>query len=415
MNAYLELLKNRPGYRNLWLASLVSLLGDWFNTIASMMIVNRYTETDLAISWILIARTLPRFIIGPLAGVVADRVNRKLVMVTADLLRAAIVASFLFVDRPERVWLIYFLTTAQFVMASFFEPASSAIVPGLVKGSQELLTANVLSSVTWSVMLTMGAALGGVFAGIFGTQAALLADSFTFVCSAILVLRISYQKTEDTQTDPSGGFSDLVNGFRYVMARPQVALLALVKTFGQIGSVDIMIAVFAEQYFPYGREGATSLGIMFGAAGLGAVLGPLIANRLTRRDPDTLRRAIQYGYLLIPVGWGLIGWSPNLWVASLGVLVRLMGTSINWTYSNVLIQTGVEDRFLGRVFALDLGMFTLASSTAIFFTGYLLDTMQMTARDLGWLFSLGSLLPVFLWGVSQLRYSRSQPQKDLNP
>ncbi|HAY83430.1 MAG TPA: hypothetical protein DCY42_00515 [Chloroflexi bacterium] len=333
----------------------------------------------------------------------------------ADLLRAAIVASFLFVDRPERVWLIYFLTTAQFVMASFFEPASSAIVPGLVKGSQELLTANVLSSVTWSVMLTMGAALGGVFAGIFGTQAALLADSFTFVCSAILVLRISYQKTEDTQTDPSGGFSDLVNGFRYVMARPQVAILALVKTFGQIGSVDIMIAVFAEQYFPYGREGATSLGIMFGAAGLGAVLGPLIANRLTRRDPDTLRRAIQYGYLLIPVGWGLIGWSPNLWVASLGVLVRLMGTSINWTYSNVLIQTGVEDRFLGRVFALDLGMFTLASSTAIFFTGYLLDTMQMTARDLGWLFSLGSLLPVFLWGVSQLRYSRSQPQKDLNP
>ena len=415
MNAYLELLKNRPGYRNLWLASLVSLLGDWFNTIASMMIVNRYTETDLAISWILIARTLPRFLIGPLAGVVADRVNRKLVMVTADLLRAAIVASFLFVDRPERVWLIYFLTTAQFVMASFFEPASSAIVPGLVKGSQELLTANVLSSVTWSVMLTMGAALGGVFAGIFGTQAALLADSFTFVCSAILVLRISYQKTEDTQTDPSGGFSDLVNGFRYVMARPQVALLALVKTFGQIGSVDIMIAVFAEQYFPYGREGATSLGIMFGAAGLGAVLGPLIANRLTRRDPDTLRRAIQYGYLLIPVGWGLIGWSPNLWVASLGVLVRLMGTSINWTYSNLLIQTGVEDRFLGRVFALDLGMFTLASSTAIFFTGYLLDTMQMTARDLGWLFSLGSLLPVFLWGVSQLRYSRSQPQKDLNP
>jgi len=212
VNAYLELLKNRPGYRNLWLASLVSLLGDWFNTIASMMIVNRYTETDLAISWILIARTLPRFIIGPLAGVVADRVNRKLVMVTADLLRAAIVASFLFVDRPERVWLIYFLTTAQFVMASFFEPASSAIVPGLVRGSQELLTANVLSSVTWSVMLTMGAALGGVFAGIFGTQAALLADSFTFVCSAILVLRISYQKTSKRRFFGSGQRFSLCDG-----------------------------------------------------------------------------------------------------------------------------------------------------------------------------------------------------------
>ena len=80
-NKYIDLLQRRPGYRNLWLASLVSLLGDWFNTIASVMIVNRYTETDLAISWILIARTLPRFLIGPFAGVLADRVNRKVIMI----------------------------------------------------------------------------------------------------------------------------------------------------------------------------------------------------------------------------------------------------------------------------------------------------------------------------------------------
>lgn len=406
MNQYIDLLKKRRGYRNLWLASMVSLLGDWFNTIASMMIVNRFTETDLAISWILIARTLPRFIVGPIAGVVADRVNRKMVMVAADLLRAGIVASFLFVDRPERVWLIYFLTIAQFVMASFFEPASSAILPGLVKGRQELLTANVLASITWSVMLTLGAALGGVFAGFFGAQAALVADSLTFVVSAILVLRITYDRIDDDEVESGGGFSELIKGFRYVIANPKVAVLALVKTFGQIGSIDIMIAVFAEQYFPYGLEGATSLGILFGAAGLGAVLGPLIGNRFTKGSPVSLRRAIHYGYLLIPVGWGLIGWSPNIWVVSFGVMVRLMGTSLNWTYSNVLIQTEVEDKFLGRVFALDLGMVTLASSTSIFLTGYLLDSSVLTARDLGWLFSAGSLLPVILWWVYLWRQNK---------
>lgn len=406
MNQYIDLLKKRRGYRNLWLASMVSLLGDWFNTIASMMIVNRFTETDLAISWILIARTLPRFIVGPIAGVVADRVNRKMVMVAADMLRAGIVASFLFVDRPERVWLIYFLTTAQFVMASFFEPASSAILPGLVKGRQELLTANVLASITWSVMLTLGAALGGVFAGFFGAQAALVADSLTFVVSAILVLRITYDRIDDDEVESGGGFSELIKGFRYVIANPKVAVLALVKTFGQIGSIDIMIAVFAEQYFPYGLEGATSLGILFGAAGLGAVLGPLIGNRFTKGSPVSLRRAIHYGYLLIPVGWGLIGWSPNIWVVSFGVMVRLMGTSLNWTYSNVLIQTEVEDKFLGRVFALDLGMVTLASSTSIFLTGYLLDSSVLTARDLGWLFSAGSLLPVILWWVYLWRQNK---------
>lgn len=369
------------------------------------MIVNRYTETDLAISWILIARTLPRFIVGPWAGVLADRVNRKTIMVAADLIRAGIVASFLLVDRPERVWLIYFLTTAQFVMASFFEPASSAILPGLVRGSQELLKANVLGSITWSVMLTLGAALGGVFAGLFGAQAALVADSLTFIWSAILVSRISYQNLTDIEVESGGGFSDLLVGLRYVAARPKIAVLTLVKTFGQIGSADIMIAVFAERYFPYGQEGATSLGIMFGAAGLGAVLGPLLANRSTKGQPSALGRGIQYGYVLIPIGWGLIGWSPNLWVASLGILVRLMGSSINWTYSNVLIQTEVTDKFLGRVFALDLAMFTLATSTSIFLTGYLLDTIEISARNLGWVFSIGSLLPVVLWWVYGLHYS----------
>jgi predicted MFS family arabinose efflux permease len=412
LKEYIDLLRKRPGFRNLWLASLASLMGDWFNTIASMMIVNRYTETDLAISWILIARTMPRFIIGPVAGVVADRVNRKTIMVVTDLLRAGIVVSFLFVDRPERVWLIYFLTTAQFVMASFFEPASSAILPGLVEGKKELMTANVLRSITWSVMLTMGAALGGMFAGIFGTQAALVADALTFIMSAVLVLKISFQRLEHTEEDRRGGLTDMLDGFRYVLVRPKIAVLALIKTFGQIGSMDIIIVVFAEQYFPYGQEGATSLGILFGAAGLGAFLGPLIANRYTKRDQTALRRAIQYGYLLIPVRWAMIGWSPNIWVVSLGVLVRLMGTSINWTYSNVLIQTEVADRFLGRVFALDLGMFTLASSTSIFLTGYLLDSIEITARDLGLLFMVGGILPVILWRFYQIRTTKLSTEKN---
>lgn len=413
MNEYLDLLRRRPGFRNLWLASLVSLLGDWFNTIASMMIVNRFTETDLAISWILIARTLPRFIVGPVAGVVADRVDRKLIMVVTDLLRAGIVLSFLFVDRPERVWLIYFLTTTQFVMASFFEPASSAILPRLVQGNKELMSANVLRSITWSVMLTVGAALGGVFAGFFGAQAALLADALTFILSAVLVLRITYQPLKDSEVARGKGYTDLVEGFRYVLARPRTAVLSLVKTFGQIGSMDIMIAVFAEQYFPYGQEGATTLGILFGAAGLGAVLGPLIANRFTRGDQTRLGPAIQYGYVLMPVGWALVGWSPNLWVVSIGVLIWLMGSSINWTYSNVLIQTEVENRFLGRVFALDLGMFTLASSASIFLTGYLLDTIEITARDLGWMFMAGGILPVALWWLYQIRFAKMSAEREL--
>lgn len=408
MKDYLDLLRNRPGFRYLWLASVVSLLGDWFNTIASVMIVNRFTDTDLAISWILIAKTLPRFFLGPLAGTLADRVNRKFVLVTSDLLRAGIVISFLVVDRPERVWLIYALTAAQFVVASFFEPASSAIVPGLVEGEEELVTANVLSSVTWSAMLALGAALGGIFAGLFGAEAALVIDSLTFIVSAFLVLRVHYDPDSLVQIEPTSGFRDMIEGFKYVLKEKGVGFLVLIKSIGQIGSADILIAVFSERYFPYGQEGATAIGIMFTAAGLGSILGPLIARSLGGTRPAALRGLIQGSYLLIPLGWLLFAVSQNLWGVCLGIAIRMMGISINWTYSNVLIQYRVPDRILGRVFAIDLGLFTLANSTAVLLTGYLLDAFQLSPRHLIGGFSAATFIVAVLWAFSRVSVLRQQ-------
>ncbi|MEN8240343.1 MAG: MFS transporter [Chloroflexota bacterium] len=390
MKEYLELLKKRPGFRNLWFASVVSLLGDWFNTIASVMIVNRYTETDLAISWILIAKTLPRFFLGPLAGVLADRVNRKWVMFASDVLRAGIVLSFLFVDRPERVWLIYALTVAQFIVASFFEPASSAILPGLVEGEEELVTANVLSSITWSAMLALGAAAGGVVAGLFGAEAALVIDSGTFLVSAVLVLRVKYDQAAVETQAVTSGFRDLIDGFKYVVKERGMGFLVMIKSIGQIGSGDILMVVFAERYFPLGEEGATSLGIMFAAAGLGSIIGPLIARVFSGTTSGQLRGLIQKSYLLIPLGWIIFALAPSLWVVCVGAAVRMMGVSINWTYSNVLIQYQVPDRFLGRVFSIDLGLFTLANSTSVLLTGIFLDSFRVEPRGMLTFFAAAS-------------------------
>ena len=158
VHSYLSLLRARPEFRRLWLASVVSFAGDWFNTIASVILVTRYTESGLAVGALFLARTLPQFLLGPVAGVVADRFDRKRVMVISDLLRAGIVLSFLFVDRPERLWLLYVLTVAQFTVSAFFQPASAAILPSLVQ-RDELVTGNVISSITWSAMLALGSAL----------------------------------------------------------------------------------------------------------------------------------------------------------------------------------------------------------------------------------------------------------------
>jgi MFS family permease len=172
MNVYLSLIRRRPQYRFLWFAQVVSLLGDWFNVIATVTIVARYTDSVQSVSLLFLARGLPPFLFGPLAGVVADRFNRKTILIVSDVLRFFIVLGLLLVTSADRLWLVYVLTMLQFMVSAFFEPARAAILPSLVEGD-ELLTANTLSSATWSAVLAFGAAIGAFTADAFGVRAAL--------------------------------------------------------------------------------------------------------------------------------------------------------------------------------------------------------------------------------------------------
>ena len=190
MYEYLTLLRTRPYYRYLWLASVVSMLGDWFNAIATVILVNKYTDSGTAVGALFLARSLPPFLLGPLAGVIADRFNRKWILILTDLSRAVIVLGFLFVNSPERAWLIYALSIAQFMVSAFFEPARAAIMPSVVEGNNELLLANTLSSATWSAMLAFGAAIGGFTAAVFGASTALIIDALSFLLSAGLATMV---------------------------------------------------------------------------------------------------------------------------------------------------------------------------------------------------------------------------------
>src|SRR5215471_4482848 len=105
MRLYFTLLRNNPNYLRLWVAQAVSLLGDWFSTIALSTLVITYSNTPgVAIGLLLLCRFLPPLIIGPFAGVLVDRFNRKNLMVFSDLLRTIIVLMFLLVTSPDRLW-----------------------------------------------------------------------------------------------------------------------------------------------------------------------------------------------------------------------------------------------------------------------------------------------------------------------
>jgi len=402
MNIYVSLLQLRPKFRSLWLAQVISLTGDWFNTIASVIIVNRYAASGLAVGGLFIARALPPFLLGPVAGVVADRFDRRKILIVSDVLRAAIVLCFLWVDRPERLWLLYGLTILQFSVSSFFEPARAALTPAVV-AADELLTANTLASITWSAMLTLGGAIGGLTASFFGVRVSLIVDSISFLVSAMLVLSITGQFRSQAAHALESGWKNFVDGLNYVRRNLDVGLVTLVKALGQVGSFDIIAALYAARIFHYGKEGATTLGLMFTAFGVGAVIGPLIANRLGDSSATWLRRAILGGFLCMPIAWFIVGTAPSLFVVLLGCVLRGIGGSINWTYSEVLLQISVPDHLLGRVFAFDFAVFTLAVSISLWLTGFITDEFHLAPRTIVLILAAGSLAPLAVWSAALRR------------
>ncbi|KPK09759.1 MAG: hypothetical protein AMJ56_09870 [Anaerolineae bacterium SG8_19] len=126
MSEYVELLRANKDYRLLWLGSVVSQFGDWFNLIASAALIAKLSDTGTAISYLFLARFLPLFLFSPLAGVLADRYERRQVMIASDLLRSATVLGFLLVREPGQIWLLYLLTFLQFALSAIFTPARSA-------------------------------------------------------------------------------------------------------------------------------------------------------------------------------------------------------------------------------------------------------------------------------------------------
>src|SRR5690349_20767248 len=158
------------------MAQAVSLLGDWFSTIALLALVARYSNgSGVAVSALLVARFLPPLIVGPFAGVLVDRLNRRLIMIISDTSRTLVVLLFLLVTNANQLWLVYALTLIQFSFSAIFEPARSALIPSVVV-PDDLVKANFLGSATWSVMLAAGAAIGGAVATLFGTSTALIVD-----------------------------------------------------------------------------------------------------------------------------------------------------------------------------------------------------------------------------------------------
>ena len=184
LGSYATLVRTNRNFRYIWFGEIVSLLGDWFNLIASATLIGTLTNSGVALGGLFVVRMLAPFLVSSFGGVVVDRYNRKHILIITDLIRGIVVLGFLFIRDPSHVPFIYILTAIQLGISGIFFPARNAIFPDIV-ARHELGTANALSSSTWSTMLALGTALGGFVAGGLGLQTDYAMDAATFFLSAV--------------------------------------------------------------------------------------------------------------------------------------------------------------------------------------------------------------------------------------
>lgn len=409
---YAELLRRNRPFRNIWLAEVVSLAGDWFTIIALTAMLLEFTGKGEAVGLALIARFMPAILFGPTAGVVADRYSRKVILVACDLSRLLVVLGFLLVRDARDVWLAYALSFAQMAISTFFDAAEQAAV-GSVVSREEIVTANALQAITWSSMLSVGALLGGAVTSLVGRQTAFCIDSASYLVSAAFVSRAAIPYVARARRAGSWmaalGLHEALDGLRYVAREPGVRGVLLVKAgWGIAGGGALMLySVFGERVFPLGHAAATGIGVLYAARGLGALLGPLVARMAGDDREDTLVRALSLCFGAMVVAYLTFAYAPVLPLAALGLCCAHMGVSTAWTFSTALLNLRVPDAFRGRTFAADTALCTAAMIVSILFTSYGLDHLGISPRHLMAVLALVLLIPAA--GFRSLRPAADQP------
>jgi MFS family permease len=372
--ASLALLRRNADFRRLYAAQLISFGGDWFMTVALFGLVNRLTGAAVFVALTITVPELTFFLLSPVGGVLADRVDRRRLMIGADLARATLCLPLLLVDSRGTVWLVFVILAAISVFTACFEPASSAAVPNVVD-PEDLAAANSLVGSAWGTMLAVGAALGGLVVTLFGRDAAFVGNAISFLISAWLLLRV---RRAFSERRPQGHeHPGVVEATRETVAYARqdhgvLSLLGVKAGFGLAAGVLVLIAVFATDVF---HEGDIGIGLLMASRGLGALIGPFLGRAVAGPDDRRLFTAIGIALAVFGGSYMLVGFSPSLLVAAPIILVAHLGGGSQWTLSTYGLQVLTPDRIRGRIFAFDYALVTLSLGVSSFVAGWLADTI----------------------------------------
>jgi MFS family permease len=362
------LFRNRD-FRRLFGAELVMFGGDWFVIVPLLVLLPGLTGSGAWGGLVLAVDTGIQALLLPLAGTVADRFDRRRIMLTATAAGALAALALLFVRSAGTAWIALASVAAIAVAKAFYTPAASAALPNLV-GPEDLAAANVIGSAAWGTMAVVAASLGGLLAAVAGPYVCFGVTAVCLVAATVLVWPIRRPMRAANPPPVAGTVTAIREALRYIAARPRVASLVTVKSAVGVGNgVLTTFPVLAASVFSVGAAGT---GALFGARGLGALIGPMLLRRvLLRRSwllPGIAVSMAAYGLAYL----GVAG-SPWFWLVVVFVVLAHVAGGGNWALSSYALQVEVPDELRGRVFATDIMITTVAISISQLVVGVLVD------------------------------------------
>jgi len=364
----LSVLTRNKDFRNLFAADLIGLGADWFVMIPLLTLLPHLTGTGVWGAFVLATDTGVTALLLPYTGTVADRLDRRKILIAADLSMAACALALLLVRTSATAWVALVAVGAIAVAKAFFAPAAQAALPNVVD-REDLTSANALSGSAWGTMLVIGASLGGIASEAFGPYPCFALAAALLTMSAIQVWRVRRPLQAERETTPAHPFAAIAEALRYIRGNPRVASLVTVKSAVGLGNGVLTLFPVLAAYLGAGPLGT---GLLFAARGLGALVGPIVLRRvLTHRAwllPGLALSMAAYG--LAYIGVSMLTWFP---LVLIGVVLAHLGAGGNWMMSNFVLQAEVPDALRGRVFATDFMLATLSVAASQLAVGAFVD------------------------------------------
>lgn len=353
------------GFRLLFLSTLGSSIGTLLAAIALAIDVKDRTNSGLWVGAVLVVEFLPTILVGLTLGPLLDRLERRKLMVAADLLRAAVFAALPFTTSVAG---IVGLALVAGLATGFFRPAVYAGVPNLVP-EEQLPEANALLQTVENVSWAVGPILGGVLTAAAGPHAAYWINAVSFLVSALLVVRIPKRLLQSETALTRGHWRDLAEGFAAVLrSRPLLAVLFAwsVASLG-IGAISLTEVFLAKNTLHAGDFG---YGLLYGGIGTGLVIGSWWSTGVVLRLGTA--RAYAGALLVMALGFGLGAASPNVWLTAACCLLGGIGDGVAIVCNALLVQRGAADRIRGRALTLVMSVTYVMNGVGTVVAGALL-------------------------------------------